>query len=59
MSIYQCIKVDDRYIPPRETIVYESPTESEAIEWLQNNGGGIYRNILHHTNCPITAIPIK
>lgn len=46
-TVYQCIKSDARYIPTRMTVVYEAETQKEAIEWLENNGGGIYRNTLH------------
>lgn len=53
MSIYQCIKKDNRYIPPLARIVYEAATEEEAIEWLEKNGGGVYRNILHNFDCEI------
>ena len=53
MNIYQAIKIDNRYIPTKNTIIKEFPTELEAIKWLENNDGGIYRNILHNFDCKI------
>jgi hypothetical protein len=47
-SIYQCFKIDTRYTPPLQRLVYESQTEKEAISWLEANGGGIYQNVLHN-----------
>lgn len=47
MTIYQAYKVDKRYIPSKYTLVYCGQTEKDVIEWLENNGGGVYRNVLH------------
>ena len=47
-TIYQCIKPDTRYKPTVMNVVHEAKTGAEAIEWLENNGGGVYRNLLHH-----------
>ena len=47
-TIYHCLKVDHRYTPPLEEVVYKADTSEEAYRWLENNGGGLYRNILHH-----------
>lgn len=35
--------------PPSFRYKYEcsQPTETEAIKWLEDNGGGMYKNILH------------
>lgn len=57
MYIYQAIQVDNKTIPPREVMVKELPTEDDIIEWLENNGGGIYRNILHGFDCVIKPLP--
>lgn len=46
-TIYQCIKPDARYKPTLMNIVHKARTAAEAIEWLENNGGGVYRNLLH------------
>lgn len=54
--IYQAIKKDERYIPPIRTVVAEFPTEKQTIEYLQENGGGIYHNILHNLDCSIKPI---
>ena len=56
-TIYQCLTVDVRYTPPKHTLVHEAETESEAMLWLEQNGGGIYRNILH--NFDVTIQPKK
>ena len=48
MYIYRAIRMDDRYVPPKEEILKEFPTEMETIKWLEENGGGRYRNILHN-----------
>ena len=54
MYIYRAIQKDERYIPPKQT-EYEFKTEAKTIEYLQNNGGGIYRNILHNFDCIIKS----
>jgi len=48
MYIYRTFQTDSRYITPREVNKREFSTEQEAIEHLENNGGGYYRNILHN-----------
>ena len=50
--IYTALKKDDRYNPPKYESI-EFSTEAETIQWLQENGGGIYRNILHNFDCII------
>lgn len=47
MYIYKAVKKDKRYIPPKESIL-EFATEALTIIWLEENGGGTYRNILHN-----------
>ena len=54
MYIYQAIKEDKRFTPVKKTVIKEFPTEKETISWLEKNGGGIYRNILHNFDCLIT-----
>lgn len=54
-TIYQCIKPDNRYKPPIKTVIFEASSEKEAINWLEQNGGGIYRNTLHNFECGIKA----
>jgi hypothetical protein len=46
-TIYECLRKDKRYIPTKYILLYNAPSEKEAIEYLEQNGGGIYRNILH------------
>lgn len=45
-TVYQCCKrcndVNGSPIP-----AHYADTETEAIEWLKRNGGGVYRNLLH------------
>ena len=47
-TVYQCIKPDTRYKPTWMKVIHEANTAAEAIEWLENNGGGVYRNLLHN-----------
>lgn len=54
-TIYQCIKRDERYTPPQTNIVHYAETEKEAMDWLEENGGGIYRNVLHNFDCKING----
>lgn len=49
--IYQAISKDGRYSPPLERVVREFETEAETVNFLLNNGGGIYRNLLHNFEC--------
>ena len=48
MTCFQCYKIDQRYNPVLRTLVYEADSEHKAIEYLKENGGGIYKNILHN-----------
>lgn len=52
-TIYQCLKRDVRYTPPLMSVKHEAATEREAIAWLEQNGGGIYRNLLHSFDCEV------
>ena len=52
-TIYQCLKLDDRYTPPLMSVMHEASSEREAIAWLEENGGGIYRNLLHRFDCEV------
>ena len=54
MYIYQAIQEDKRYIPTRKTVLKEFPTQAEAIKWLEENGGGIFRDILNNLECRIS-----
>jgi hypothetical protein len=33
--------------------MHEASSEREAIAWLEKNGGGIYRNLLHGFDCEV------
>ena len=57
-TIYHCLAVDKRYIPPRRTVMYQALTEKEAIEWLENNGGGVYRNTLANFEMKVEKRPM-
>jgi len=50
MYIYRAVKKDNRYTPPKETVL-EFSTQEETISWLQRNGGGWYRCILDNVEC--------
>lgn len=58
-TIFQCIKPDSRYTPPLKRVVHEASTEREAMDWLERNGGGIYRNLLHLFDCKVDAVEAK
>ena len=47
-TIYQCLTKSG-------TFIRDFPTQRQAIDWLERNGGGIYRNILHRFNCQVDA----
>lgn len=55
MYVCQCLQRDTRYTPALLTVVHEAPTEREAIAWLERNGGGVYRNLLHNFDCGVDA----
>jgi hypothetical protein len=55
MSIYQCIQPDERYTPPQMKVVHHADSERAALDWLEANGGGIYRNTLHNFDCKIKS----
>lgn len=46
-TIYEARQYDKRYIPIKYKIVYYGQNEKDVIEWLENNGGGFYKNTLH------------
>ncbi len=54
-TIYQCLKRDGRYTPPMMTVVHEAESSGEAVRWLENNGGGIFRNLIHNFDCGVAA----
>ena len=56
MYIYRAIKKDTRYVPAKTIETKEFATEAETIKYLQENGGGIYRNILHNFDCLIKKV---
>lgn len=54
-TVYECVKVDLRYRPSQKAIIHYAQTELEALEWLSNNGGGLYRNTLHNFEFNVKA----
>ena len=46
-TVYQCCK-QGKDVNKTLTVIHCADTEREAIEWLEKNDGGIYRNILHN-----------
>lgn len=54
-TIYECCKIrSDVNNTPYP--VHYAKTEYEAIKWLEDNGGGVYRNLLHKFSCDIKQI---
>ena len=47
-TIYHCLTIDNKTVPPTRVLTYEADTHLEAVHYLENNGGGLYRNILHN-----------
>jgi len=46
-TVYQCCRQGkdvNKILQP----IHCEPTQADAIKWLEANGGGIYRNILHN-----------
>lgn len=54
-TIYQCLQIDNRYSPPIKKVVFEAASEVGAIDWLEQNGGGVYKNILHNFEFTVKA----
>ena len=46
-TIYTCCK-EGKDVNKTLKVVHYASTEELAMKWLENNGGGIYRNILHN-----------
>jgi hypothetical protein len=46
-TIYECCK-QGKDVNKTQQEVHCEPTEALAIEWLEKNGGGIYKNVLHN-----------
>jgi hypothetical protein len=55
-TIYQCCRIGKDVNKTLEPIHCE-PTGELAVLWLENNGGGVYRNILHNFQYPVLAKP--
>lgn len=53
-TIYHCCK-RIKGVPEYLDIVHYANTEAEAIKWLENNGGGIYKNDLHNFQFEVKA----
>lgn len=54
-TIYECCK---RLTDVNKTlkVAHCSDTEAEAIRWLEEHGGGVYRNALHRFEMEVEAI---
>ena len=50
-TIYQCLQVKNDHMQ----VVNCEKTEKLAISWLEKNGGGIYRNVLHNFEFNVKA----
>lgn len=55
-TIYQCCQ-KGKDVNQSLSITHYADTEKEAITFLENNGGGVYRNTLH--NFQFTVHPEK
>jgi len=57
-TIYQCLK---RGPDVNKSLIlkHEADTQKEAVEWLEKNGGGVYRNILHNLQYEVKPCPIN
>jgi hypothetical protein len=53
MTIYHCLIKDESTTPAQYQLIHEASTEQEAMDFLEQRGGGIYRNILHNFDCLI------
>lgn len=57
-TVYQCCQrasdVNKTPVP-----VHYADTQHEAMTWLENNGGGTYRNLLHKFELHVPAAPVK
>lgn len=54
-TIHHCLSYDNKTTPPTRKLTYEADTEQEAIRYLEKNGGGLYRNILHNLEYKVRA----
>lgn len=50
-TIYQCYQ--------NGRLVHSPDTEGAALQWLSENGGGIYQNVLHHVAFPVEPDEFK
>jgi len=53
-TVYQCCKRTGD-VSGILKVVHEAETQTEAVEWLERNGGGIYKNLLHKFQLYIAA----
>jgi len=54
MTIHECCK-PYKDVNKTTSIVHYAQTTKEAIEWLESNGGGIYKNTLHKYQFDVAA----
>jgi len=57
-TIYQCCKCG-KDVNKTLSVVHCADTEAEALKWLEDNGGGVYRNILHRIKFEVKAVDKK
>ncbi len=50
-TIYHCIQ--------GPSVARYADTETEAVKWLEGNGGGVYRNSLHRFDMPVRTPATK
>lgn len=46
-TIYECSQ--------KGVVVYSGDTEEDAVNWLEQNGGGLFKNILHNYQYTVNA----
>ena len=52
-TIYECYK-NGKDVNKSLQLVHHAQTEALAIEWLEKNGGGNYKNVLHNFQFYVT-----
>ena len=53
-TLYECLK-EGKDVNQTTSVVHFAESHNDAVTWLENNGGGVYRNALHRFQFRVSA----
>ena len=55
-TVYECHK-ELKDVNKTTRLVHYADTQAQAVEWLEKNGGGVYKNTLHNFSMTVRPEP--